>query len=112
MTVPVLTEALRGAKPDRWEAMMSTVAEEWIKRGEARGEARGKQLGLTEGEARGEARGKATLLLRLIERRFGPAPETVRARISAADSADLDAWADAAIDAASLDDIFGANGTH
>lgn len=108
MTVPVLTEALRKAKPDRWEAMMSTVAEEWIKRGEARG----KQLGLMEGEARGEARGKAALLLRLIERRFGPAPETVRARISAADSADLDAWADSAIDAPSLDDVFGANGTH
>ncbi len=128
MTVPVLTEALRGARPDRWEAMMSTVAEEWIQHGEARGKqlgltegkrlglTEGKRLGLTEGKQlglmEGEARGKAALLLRLIERRFGPVPETVRARISAADSADLDAWADAAIDAASLDDIFGANGTH
>jgi hypothetical protein len=76
MTAPVLTQALREASPDRWEAKMSTVAEDWIQHGEARG----KQLGMTEGMTAG----KAALLLRLIERRFGPAPETVRARISAA----------------------------
>ena len=36
------------------------------------------------GEERGEAKGEAKLLTRMIERRFGPLPESAKARIQAA----------------------------
>ncbi len=60
-----------------------------------------------EGERRGEQRGRqegeATLLLRLLERRFGALPAPVRDRI--ADTATLEAWGLRVLDAGSLDEV-------
>ncbi len=85
-------ESLLGeADPDLWETVMPTVAEEWMK----------------EGEARGLMRGKGETLLRLLERRFGAVPEDAGVRILAAPVGDLDAWLDAFVSASSLDDAFG-----
>ena len=116
MQPAALEEALRAAKPERWEALMGTVAETWTKQalavglavGEARGEARGKAEGL----ARGEARGKAAGLTRLLERRFGPLPRPVRDRIAAASLKQLDTWLDAILDAPSLEAVFGGPDIH
>ena len=77
---------------------MPTVAEEWMKEGEARG--------LAEGLMRGKAEGKAETLLKQLERRFGAVPEDSRARVLAAPVEDLDAWLDAVISVSSLDDVF------
>ena len=56
LTPAMLETAARAAKPERWEALMSTVAEAWVREGEAKGEARGRVEGKVEGKA--EARSK------------------------------------------------------
>ena len=42
LTPAVLETAARAAKPERWEALMSTVAEAWVREGKAQGRAEGK----------------------------------------------------------------------
>ena len=79
---------------------MSTVAEAWVREGEAKGEAKGK--------AQGRAEGKAETLLRLLQRRFGPVPESARSRVAVGSAAEIDAWLDALLDAQSLTDVFDA----
>ena len=56
-------------------------------------------MGRAEGEARGEVRGRASILNRLLERRFGQVPAAVRKRVRSAPVHELDAWADAVLDA-------------
>ena len=92
LTPVVLETAARAAKPQRWEALMSTVAEAWVR----------------EGEARGRAEGKAETLLRLLQRRFGPVPGNARARVAVGSAAEIDAWLDALLDAQSLTEVFDA----
>ncbi|WP_286209124.1 DUF4351 domain-containing protein [Azospirillum sp. A1-3] len=53
-----------------------------------------------------KAEGKAETLLRLLERRFPPVPETRRAQVQAATVEQLDAWLDAVLDAPDLDAVF------
>jgi len=72
---------------------METFMDRYIAQGEQRGEERGKQLG------------QATTLLRLIERKFGPPSEPIRARIHAADSDTLLEWTDRILDARTLDEV-------
>ncbi|QVL51535.1 MAG: DUF4351 domain-containing protein [Thiocapsa sp.] len=55
--------------------------------------------------AQGEQRGEAKILLRLIERKFGPPSETVRHRITSADSETLLEWSDRILEARSLDEV-------
>ena len=112
LTPTVLETAARAAKPERWEALMSTVAEAWVREGEAKGEARGraegKAEGRVEGKAEGRAEGKAETLLRLLQRRFGPVPERTRARVAVGSAAEIDVWIDALLDAQSLTEVFAA----
>ncbi len=91
----MLEQELRAAKPERWEALMGTIAETW----EQEGWKKGRTEGLTEGRAHG--------LTHLLERRFGTLPDTARARIRSAGLGDLETWFDAAIDAGSLTEVFG-----
>ena len=88
----VLERAARAAKPQRWEALMSTVAEAWMR----------------EGKAQGRAEGKAEALLRLLQRRFGPVAESAWARVADGSAAEIDAWFDALLDAQSLTEVFDA----
>ena len=112
LTPTVLETAARAAKPERWEALMSTVAEAWVREGEAKGEARGRAEGnaegRVEGKAEGRAEGKAETLLRLLQRRFGPVPERTRARVAVGSAAEIDVWIDALLDAQSLTEVFAA----
>jgi predicted transposase YdaD len=101
-----VVDALRRAKPERWEAVMGTVAEEIFNEGMAEGIAKGKAEGIAEGIAKGKAQEQAVLLLRLLERRFGPLPNTTRRRIATATPDALQSWFDAALDAADLDEVF------
>ena len=70
-------------------------------------EDRGRAVGFAEGEAKGEAKGKAESLARLLQRRFGNLPSAVRSRIAAASLDELDGWTDQALDAPSLEAMFG-----
>ena len=96
----VLETAARAAKPQRWEALMSTVAEAWVQEAKAEGR--------VEGKAEGRAEGKAETLLRLLQRRFGPVPERARARVAVGSAAEIDAWIDALLDAQSVTEVFDA----
>ncbi len=60
---------------------------------------------IEQGLQQGERRGEATMLLRLIERKFGPPSELVRARIIQADAETLRRWFDQGLVAQSLDEV-------
>jgi hypothetical protein len=61
----------------------------------------GRQQGIDIGQQQGEAK----LLLRLIERRFGPPSDGVRQRILGADSESLLRWSDRILSAESLEAV-------
>jgi predicted transposase/invertase (TIGR01784 family) len=61
--------------------------------------------GRAEGEAKGEAKGRAEILGMLLSLRFGPPSQATRARVAAATSAQLEAWAARVLTAASLDEV-------
>jgi hypothetical protein len=62
--------------------------------------------------AEGRAEGKASLLLHMLERRFDRLPEWVDQQVRQAGDAQLDAWADALLEARSLEDVFGRDRRH
>ena len=64
----------------------------------AKGEARREKRGIVKGEAKS--------LSRLLERRFGPLPAALKARIGRAKLTQLDAWIDRVLDAKSMDAVF------
>ena len=59
-----------------------------------------------EGRLEGKLEGQADLLLRLIERRFGPIPDDVTQRVQNATESQLMLWSLNFVDAPSLDDVF------
>jgi len=76
--------------------------------GEARGRAEGEARGRAEGEARGRAEGEAGMLLRFLAARGFTVPDDIKDRVqSCQDTGQLEAWADLAAAAKSLEDIFG-----
>lgn len=62
--------------------------------------------GRAEGRAEGRSEGQMTLLLRLVEKRFGSVPERYRARLASLSSAELEAAGLRLMDAARLEDLF------
>lgn len=60
------------------------------------------QQGVDDGQKQGQKR----LLLTLLQKRFGSLPVAVEARVNAADSAQVDAWAEKLLSASSLDEVF------
>jgi hypothetical protein len=84
--------------------MLATQGEAWKRQWKAEGQA--------EGEARGEIKGQARSLLRLLEKRFGPASEAVRTRVVAADITTLDRWLDQVLDAPTVDAVFAEDTSH
>jgi hypothetical protein len=98
-TVPLLGGQDRPPQigPEAEEVYMTT-ADMLRAEGEAKGRAEGRTEGRTEGAA--------TLLGRLLTRRFGPLPDTVRERIDTATLEQLAAWSDRVLDASTLDEVF------
>jgi flagellar biosynthesis/type III secretory pathway protein FliH len=88
-----LSQALKRTMPEKEKEkeMLSIAAREW----------------LAQGEAKGKAEGEAKALLRVLERRFGEVAAEVREVISRAASDELEAWLDKAIDAPSIEAVFG-----
>lgn len=66
----------------------------------------GLQEGLREGLREGLQEGEAKLLLRLLERRFGPLPEAIRQRVAGADAETLLVYGEKVLEARSLDEVF------
>ena len=61
----------------------------------------------SEGRVEGRVEGEAAVVLRQLERRFGPPSEATRQRIASADAETLLAWAERILDAKALDDVWG-----
>ena len=108
LTPPMLEASLRRTKPDRWEALMGTVAEAWLEQGRAEGVEKGLAEGIEKGLAEGRTEGQAALLLRLLERRFGELPDGVRERVRGGSATQLEAWAEAVLGADSLEEVLSA----
>ncbi len=84
------------------DLMETTVIRGYYLQGKEEGKEEGRQEGKQQG-ARDEA---MTMLTRLLERRFGPLPETVIARLHAADLATLEDWGLRLLDAGVLEEVF------
>jgi len=59
----------------------------------------------SQGLSQGLSQGQRLVLLRQLQRRFGPLPTAVLTRIESAGTADLERWLDRVLDAATLDDV-------
>jgi hypothetical protein len=64
------------------------------------------KFGEDRGRAQGRLEGEAKMLLRQLERRFGPLVEDVTERVRSAPEAELEKWFDRVLTATSLDDVF------
>ncbi len=65
------------------------------------------EQGLVKGRQEGVQQGEFHLLQRLLTRRFGALPENVQQRMQSASAQTIETWFDRAIDAQSLEDVFG-----
>ena len=63
------------------------------------------RLGQEEGCKEGRQEGEALVLMRLIELKFGPPSEAVRAQINAADADTLLRWSERILTAQTLDEV-------
>ncbi|MBF0181349.1 MAG: Rpn family recombination-promoting nuclease/putative transposase [Magnetococcales bacterium] len=63
-------------------------------------------MGKLEGRLEGRREGMAGTLLHLLQLRFGPVPEPIRARVTSAATEELFAWTGRLFQAGSLDDLF------
>jgi hypothetical protein len=94
------------------ELMMTHLRDDFVDgfldQGRAEGRAQGVAQGVAQGMAQGMAQGEAHILLRIMAARGLDIPEHIRARVAeCADTARLEAWADRAATATSVDEIFG-----
>jgi len=90
--------------------MLAKRVEEWSQqiREETRVEAlkEGEQKGLQKGLQKGRQEGETTLLLRLLERKFGRLDARTRKLVRGADPQRLLSWADRVLTAERLEDVF------
>lgn len=102
--------ALPAALEPAFEQAMTTIEQEhkmtFVTSIERLGEKRGLEKGLEQGLAQGQHQGEATLLQRLLARKFGPLPKDLQQRIQSATPAQLETWSLNILDAATLDDVF------
>lgn len=89
---------LQAMDPAKYE-YQSEFARRWI--------ALGREEGKAEGKAEGQSQGRADLLLRQLTLRYGELGDEVRARISTASIAELDAIGERLLTAKSLKDALG-----
>ena len=55
----------------------------------------------------GRVEGEAAMLLRLLERKFHPLPESARQRVASADAETLLVWGERVLDAKNLEEVWG-----
>ena len=80
--------------------MLEAVYENWGDTCRKEGELKGK--------IEGKMEGKMELIIRLLSRRFGQLPKWAESRISKAEPAQIENWADAVLDASNLTEVLGA----
>ncbi len=101
--------AWEGESKMRYVTSIEQLAiEEGMQRGVQQGLQQGLQQGMQRGVLQGRLEGKIQLLSRVLVARFGEVPVWAMNRLSRADESMLDTWTEAALSAASLDAVFGA----
>jgi hypothetical protein len=93
----VLRETLLRHVPDQAERVMGCLTQPYYEKGKA------------EGRTEGEAESGASVLTRLLEKRFGVVPPPLRERIFAANVGQIQAWFERVFDAADLHAVFDTN---
>jgi hypothetical protein len=91
----VLREMLTEVVPQKAERLMS-IAEQCVAEGRA------------EGIVQGRFEGRVELILHMMTKRFGPVPDAYRRKIMGGTLEELDAWADALLEAKTLDEVLAA----
>ena len=84
------------------QSMLAERVIEWTEEWKRQGVEKGRQEGLKEGLQKGEA----TLLLRMLELRFGPLSESSRTQVRAADADTLLRWGERVLTATTVDEVF------
>lgn len=79
--------------------------EEWEQQGMQKGFERGIEKGIQQGRQEGRQEGEASLLLRLMERRFGSVDAAIRHSLLNADAETLLRWGDKVLSAASAEEV-------
>ena len=82
------------------------LRQEGREEGRQEGKEEGRQEGKEEGKQEGKQEGEATLLIRLLELRFGKLDDMTRQRIKQADADILLVWGERVLSATTLDAVF------
>ena len=61
------------------------------------------------GKTEGRTEGEAKMLIRILQKRFGVLPESIRQRILAANLSEIDSWGDRVCHATDLQSVFDSN---
>jgi predicted transposase YdaD len=100
--LPETMKEVRSMFSERWRSALDhevkQYREEWLHEGLTKGKIEGREEGLQRGLLEGEQR----TLIRLLSRRFGPLPESAKAKISEASLESVEAMTDAVLEAPSL----------
>ncbi len=97
-------EEMEEGKAMRYVTSIERLA---MKEGIEKGILQGVEQGMQQGMQQGRLEGKVQVLNRLLAARFGPLPGWARARLEAATEAELEIWADAFVDADSIEQVLG-----
>ena len=100
---------LEGEDAEEYRALLAEEANEEVATMELtwadKIEARGIERGLEQGRQQGRQQGEATLLMRLMTRKFGPLDAKVRQRIESADPQQLLDWGERFVTAQSIQEV-------
>ena len=77
-----------------------------MQQGLEQGREQGRLEGKVEGKIEGKTEEAATILERLLIKRFGPLDEATRVRLDTATLEQLDRWTDRILDASTVDAVF------
>lgn len=70
---------------------------------------KGIEQGIEKGIEKGRAQGSASVLLRLLNRRFGPLSPDIIRRLSQSTPEQLEIWAERVLEARTIDEVFAGN---
>ena len=102
-----LAATLALAAPETKDALMTTLAERWKDEGRTEGRLEGRTEGRLEGRTEGRLEGARTLLLNLLELKFGQLGEAERSLIATANEDRLVEWSKRVLNAATITDVLG-----
>ena len=80
-----------------------------MEEGLEKGMEKGLEKGLEKGREEGRTQGTASVLLRLLNRRFGPLSADVTRRLAQSTPEQLEIWAERVLDARTIDEVFAEN---